>query len=135
MCQDCITAIMDWEPPKDLAALRSFLGFCNFYRGFIPAYSDLTAPLTSLLKKDVPYHWTLVQQKAFDALKQAFVSGNIVRYHNSSLESILETDASDFAISGILSQRFNDAVHPITFYSRKPRDAELNYDTHRGGQC
>lgn len=42
----------------------------------------------------------------------------------------METDASDFALSGVLSQIFPDGCHPIGFLSRKLRQAELNYDTH-----
>ena len=43
---------------------------------------------------------------------------------------ILETDVSDFALSGVLSQVFEDGQHPIGFISRELRAAELNYDTH-----
>ncbi|RZK39669.1 MAG: hypothetical protein EOO61_07030 [Hymenobacter sp.] len=43
---------------------------------------------------------------------------------------ILETDASDFAIGGILSQMHDDGQHPVGFYSRKLRHEEINYDTH-----
>jgi len=43
----------------------------------------------------------------------------------------LETDASDFAIAGILSQKFEDGkVHPVRFVSRKLAQAELNYDVY-----
>jgi hypothetical protein len=45
----------------------------------------------------------------------------------------LETDASDFAIAGTLSQKFEDSkIHPVRFVSRKLNPAELNdnlYDT------
>lgn len=42
---------------------------------------------------------------------------------------IMETDASDFAVARVLSQRSNDdLLHPIAFYSRKLKSAELNYD-------
>ena len=40
----------------------------------------------------------------------------------------METDASDFAIGGILSQTSPEGdLHPICFYSRKLSPAELNY--------
>ena len=40
----------------------------------------------------------------------------------------METDASDFAVGGILSQTSPEGnVHPICFYSRKLSPAELNY--------
>ena len=44
----------------------------------------------------------------------------------------IETDASDFAISGILSQYDADDIkpHPIAFFSRQLTAAEINYDVY-----
>jgi hypothetical protein len=42
---------------------------------------------------------------------------------------MIETDASDFAIGAILSQKFEDGkIHPVSFLSKKLSDAEFNYD-------
>ncbi|KAH9267457.1 hypothetical protein BASA83_009997 [Batrachochytrium salamandrivorans] len=42
---------------------------------------------------------------------------------------ILETDASDYAISGILSQYDeNEVLRPIAFYARQMNSAERNYE-------
>ena len=130
MLPNRVKAIQEWEAPTNLKALQSFLGFCNFYRGFIHQYSEIVVPLTNLTKKNVPYVWTDLQQKSFDKLKQEFMGANVMRHFDRSLPVILETDASDFAISGILSQEFPDGIHPIGYLSRKLRAAELNYDTH-----
>lgn len=45
--ENCIQAIKDWVAPKDVTETQRFLGFCNFYRGFIPRYSEIATPLTS----------------------------------------------------------------------------------------
>jgi hypothetical protein len=43
----------------------------------------------------------------------------------------VETDTSDFALGGTLSQVSNDKkLHPIAFYSRKFSPAEINYEIH-----
>ena len=43
----------------------------------------------------------------------------------------VETDASDFALAGILSQEGEDhELHPIAFHSRKFNPAEINYPIH-----
>nr|XP_009769533.1 PREDICTED: uncharacterized protein LOC104220373 [Nicotiana sylvestris] len=52
-----IHAITDWPPPKDIHALRAFLGLCNFYRRFVKNYSLIAVPLTELLKKVTPWEW------------------------------------------------------------------------------
>jgi hypothetical protein len=44
---------------------------------------------------------------------------------------VVETDASDYAIAGILSIVCLDSeLHPVAFYSRTLSALELNYDTH-----
>ena len=42
---------------------------------------------------------------------------------------VIETDASDYAIAAIISQISpdDDDLHPIAFYSRGMKPAELNY--------
>lgn len=49
-----VLAIEEWEVPKSVTELRSFLGLVNDYRRFISRYSNRAAPLTDLLKKDRP---------------------------------------------------------------------------------
>lgn len=47
------------------------------------------------------------------------------------LPCFLETDASDFAIAGVLSQPDSESkLHPVTFFSRKLLPSEVNYDVH-----
>ncbi|PRP72872.1 putative gag/polymerase/env polyprotein, partial [Planoprotostelium fungivorum] len=97
---------------------------------FILDYSLIVSPLTGLTKKGVEFVWSVDCEKAFVELKRQFKTADICRHFNQQLPIILETDASDFAISGILLQEHRDGVHPVGFYSRKLRTEELNYDTH-----
>jgi hypothetical protein len=49
-----VAAIREWEAPKTVRGVRSFLSFANFYRRFIKNFSQLSAPLTRLTG-DVPF--------------------------------------------------------------------------------
>lgn len=62
-------AIKDWKPPHNLHGVRSFLGFCNFYRDFIFDFSNKARALFDLTKKDTPFIWGPDQIAAFEALK------------------------------------------------------------------
>jgi len=39
MSQEKVKAVLDWEIPRSLTEVQSFLGFANFYRRFIQDYS------------------------------------------------------------------------------------------------
>ena len=45
-----VRAVTHWKKPNDLKSLRSFLGFCGYYRRFIESYSSIVRPLTELTK-------------------------------------------------------------------------------------
>ena len=65
-----VAAIRDWQSPRTVKGVRSFLGFANFYRDFIPQMSDLVRPLNELTRKDYKFEWTVEAEQAFQLLKQ-----------------------------------------------------------------
>ncbi|SLM37282.1 gag polymerase env [Lasallia pustulata] len=71
--------------------------------------------------------------EAFKALMEAFMSAPLLRYFNENKPMRVETDASAFAIGGILTQQFeiNDHLHwlPAAYYSKKLLDTETRYGT------
>ena len=44
-----VKVIHDWEAPKNVHDVQTFLGFANFYRRFIKGFSKQTKPLNNLL--------------------------------------------------------------------------------------
>jgi len=131
MSRDKVEAVLSWERPSSLKEVQSFLGFANFYRRFIQDYSRVARPLAELTKKDNPWNWTSEAEKAFEGLKKRFTTAPILSHFDPTRPVIIETDASDFAIGAILSQRDEEKrLHPIAFHSRKFTPAEINYEIH-----
>ncbi|KAG1536699.1 hypothetical protein G6F49_012934 [Rhizopus delemar] len=129
MDQSKVSAITNWPTPRSVHDIQVFLGFSNFYRRFIQDYSKLTVPMTALTKKNVPFVWSTEADQSFQQLKTAFTSAPILHHFDPSSKIIIETDASDFAIAGVLSQYGSDSLlHPVAFYSRKLNTTEVNYD-------
>ncbi|KAL9265740.1 Retrovirus-related Pol polyprotein from transposon 17.6-like protein, partial [Drosera capensis] len=118
-----VRAIQEWEPPKKVPELRSFLGLMNYYRRFIQGYSSLAAPLTDLLKKNKTWDWDTRCQQAFDALKVAVMKEPVLALPDHTKGYEVQTDASDFVIGGVLMQ----GGHPLAYESRKLNDTERRY--------
>ena len=132
-----VATIKEWPRPKTYREVQVFLGFANFYRRFIHHYSAIAAPLTGLLKgskegkKTGPFEWPNDAEQAFQELCQKFTEAPLLQHFDPSQKIRVETDASAFAIAGILSQP--DDVgnwRPVAFWSRKMIPAEQNYETH-----
>ncbi|MBW0561882.1 hypothetical protein O181_101597 [Austropuccinia psidii MF-1] len=66
----------------------------------------------------------------FHHLKEAITTAPILSHFNHSLPSIVETNASDYALGAVLSQASDSGKHPIAFDSQNPIPAELNYAIH-----
>ncbi|MBW0564236.1 hypothetical protein O181_103951 [Austropuccinia psidii MF-1] len=125
-----VQKILNWPQPRNIKALQSFLGFANFYRCFIDNYSKKITSLTSLLKKDSPLIFNEEALSQFQILKEAFTTALIVAHFNPSLPTIVETDASYYALGAVMSQVNDSGKHPIAFDSCKLLPAELNYEIH-----
>ena len=139
-----ITTVLEWPEPKTVRDVQVFLGFANFYRRFVKGFSRVAAPLTNLLqggkngKYPGPFTMTPEGRQAFNDLKKAFTQAPMLAHYNPEAPIKVETDASGFAISGILSQPVEEPAqdqpqvhwHPVAFWSRKMDPAERNYETH-----
>jgi len=141
---DRIKAVEEWEAPSSFRDIQVFLGFANFYRRFVYAYSDKAKGLLQLLAKyhknrKAPWEWTDDAALSFQLLKEAFTSAQVLRHFDPNLPIKVITDASLFAYGGILLQpmqaegaNLNRKAHwqPVAFYSKKFTDVQVRYDTH-----
>ena len=64
-----IEAKVNWEQPKNVSEVRSFLGLAGYYRRFVEHFSLIAAPLTRLTKKGVKYEWNDECEQSFQELK------------------------------------------------------------------
>ncbi|RAL58392.1 hypothetical protein DID88_006383 [Monilinia fructigena] len=124
-----VNTILNWKSPTKLKDLQRFLGFANFYRRFIRDFSKIAEPLNRLLKKEKTWNWTPDQESAFKALKAAFSSAPVLTIFDHHRRTVVETDASDWAAGGILSQYDDEGrLRPVAYFSSKHSAAECNYE-------
>ena len=76
-----------------------------------------------MLKKGRVWEWSAGCQQAFDRLKRAITEEPVLALPDYTKPYEVHTDASDFAIDGVLMQ---DGC-PIAFESRKLNEIERRY--------
>ena len=89
--------------PRTLKDLLSSLGMVTFYKKFIPRLAFIAQPLFKLLATSkLTETWDREQTKAFEDIKTALVSSELLVHRNESLPIELITDACDYAVGGVL---------------------------------
>jgi len=79
----------------------------------------------------IMWNWTQQCQEVFEELKHRFVTAPILHHCHSEQHKQIETDTSDLAKAGILSQYEPDEHwHLLAFYNKRFLPAELNYDVY-----
>ena len=126
-----VEAIKNWPTPQNLRQSRAFVGLCQYYRRFVPGFSEISAPLHALTKKGARFHWSSECQRAFDQLKAILTSAPVLSLPNDHDEFVLDCDASNHSIGGVLSQIQDGVEKPICFASQLYNKHESNYNVTR----
>jgi hypothetical protein len=83
--------------------MKSFLCLCMYYRWFISGFTDIAKPLTKLTEEKQAFQWAPEVEAFFQTLKEALCTAPIA-YLQPRERFIVDTDASDIRIGGMLSQ-------------------------------
>ena len=115
--------------PKDADHLRSFLRMYSFYKKFVPAYSNLVAPLFELLRKNTNFFWSEECNKNFELLKETLQKSLVLISPDFKKPYIIQTYASNKSLGYVISQEVDNEFRPIKSGGRVLSKSELNYDT------
>lgn len=122
--------VRTFKEPKSEKQLQSFLGTCGWLREHVPRYSDLTAPLTELLKgKSSKVKWTATEQAAFDATKEAIAQSRELYRPDFNNSFILQTDASQNGMAVVMYQEDKNGKRFIISHASakfKPSERRLH---------
>ncbi|XP_021807646.1 uncharacterized protein LOC110751480 [Prunus avium] len=123
-------AIIDAPAPRSKKELQSLLGKINFLRRFIANSAGKVQPFSSLLRikdKD-PFLWGLIQQEAFDQIKQYLSNPPVLTPPRKGVPLKLYIYASDNSIGSLLAQDNVEGKEQTVFYlSRILQEVETRY--------
>ena len=97
-----VEAVMSWERPKSFFEIRSFLGLVGYYWRFIKDFSQLSAPMTRLIQKEVKFEWNDLCERAFLELKKRLTSASILVVLERGRRYIVCCDASKDGLGSVL---------------------------------
>jgi hypothetical protein len=124
------TAINQLPAPTNINELRRFLGMCSYYRQLVPKFAEIAEPLFSLTRKGVEWGWNEETNNAFQKLKAALCSNQVMAHPDPHKPYILYTDACDYAIGGILCQEDeNGTERPIQYISAQLTSTQRRWAT------
>ena len=121
-----IKAILEWKPPTTVHQVRSFLGLAGYYRRFIPDFSKLVKPITSLLKNDIKFNWSSKCNEAFEQLKTLLTTAPVLAQPDITKPFVVYCDASGSGLGCVLMQE----GRVIAYASRQLHRHEEHYPTH-----
>lgn len=117
--------------PQTPTAVRSFLGMANFYKRFIPAYSEIALPLFSLTQgsKKKRIVWEHQHQQAFEELKNALTMPPCLMHPDFTRDFHLVVYGNSRGVGAVLEQQPDGGTdrRPVAFYSAKLSGPQQRY--------
>jgi hypothetical protein len=104
-----IEMIANWSESQSHKNVQIFLKFINFYKRFIKAFSRIADAMSALFKRSdkdkfhISFEFISKAREFFERLRKVFITTFLFRHFDSNRKIKLQTDASDFAISKIIS--------------------------------
>jgi hypothetical protein len=130
-----VRAIKEMPWPDTAEKMASFLGLVSYYRAFIENCSTISEPLHILARlpeSQYPKTPNKEADKAFTLLKEALIKEEAILVRPDFTKPfILQTDASNYGLSAILSQKDDEGRDKVIAYaSRTLIKAERAWHTH-----
>ena len=129
MDPDKVQAILNASAPSNAKALSRFLGQIRWHSRMIRYLADFATPLHAAVHR-LPFHWTSIEDDAYQALKRMLSHAPVVQPPIWSEPFHVFVDASDIAIGSTLMQCTPpNWYQPVYYASRHLSAVEKNYST------
>ena len=122
--------ILNMQKPTTKKDLRGLIGLVNFY-GKSYRRAEILEPLTRLTGKkySVQQDWGSEQDKSLSEIKRIMSSEPVLKLADLNEPFVIQCDASNTGIGGVLMQKEGGKNHPVMYASRKLLPREQRYST------
>ena len=103
MEKEKVQRVIEWPVSKSVKDVQKCLGLANYYRQFVKDFAKIVKSLHEMMRKENKWSWGERQQKAFEELKERFMTEP-----DLDKEMRVEADALDFATRGVLLMKCED---------------------------
>ena len=132
---DKLATIKEMPAPRNPREIKQFLGLVEYYRKFIPRFSDVVKSLTRLMQHDMLLKWCDKCEFTFQSLNSALCDEPILQLLDPQWPYILFTDISKYTWVGVLTQPYQEETdgklviihHPVMYISGLFRGSQLNW--------
>jgi hypothetical protein len=150
MSEKKIQKVINFAKPQTLTELNSFLGLANYFRDFVPNYSEVTRPLREMgtelnnslprkngtrkltkSQKNTALQWSAEALASWEATKEAIMHCETLHFLKEKGKIILYTDASDYGYGAYLCQEDENGItRPVGFMSHSFNDTQMRWATY-----
>ncbi|UYV63972.1 K02A2.6-like [Cordylochernes scorpioides] len=109
--------------PQNKKALQRFFGMVTYLAKLLPNFSDKTANMRLLLRKNEPWVWNDLRDRDYRDLKLQLTSAPCLRHFDPKLDIEISTNASSNGLGAVLQQQ----GAPITYSSTAQSAAQNKY--------
>ena len=122
-----IEAIQKLQPPTTVKACKSFCGVVNYLSLFCKDLQKILKPIYELTRKEIPFHWSEIHQKAFTEVKEMLVKPPILHLPRPTGRFILYCDTSKTHTGSSLWQVQDGKPRLLGYASKSLPEACKNY--------
>ncbi|XP_074288225.1 putative mitochondrial protein AtMg00860 [Silene latifolia] len=106
-----IEAVSNWEAPKNVVEIQSFMGLAGYYRRFVKDFSKIARPITTLMRKETRFCRDKSCETAFQTLKERLTTTLNLALPKGSENFELNDEMTKMGIHMI---RKGDAISDLT---------------------
>ena len=123
-----INDLLKFKSPLTEKQVHSVIGFGSYYRKFIANFASIVSPLLRAIQKK-PFKWNNDCEEACEILKTKLTQYCVLMLPKFNQHFLLETDACNYGVGGVLLQENKNNFHPVAYFSKHLSKQERNFST------